>query len=303
MRRSLFDQRSYLFRPGDINRMASAGDFDLVAVGPRSVPPFKVRIDDPVCTCYEHPAWFASPRRCSDDRLEIVSRVEHLGSRHEGCPLCRKVGCEVLPKLCGIQISEAVCRLLYCGGLTEVTGKAPSIVSLIFASVWHVGRDVHQTNNNGIIPRFCDYRSAIAMSHKNAGTVLLSKDTPCRGHIFFKRRLGFLYDAYVISVLDKNVVDAFPARSVGPCSVNEHNVLHRCVLSVHRCYVQRSKQCEGNTQFESARNHKTPPSNIGYRSGDRFQFTECLRDHEVRLVGHSPCSRLPFARSLSPSID
>jgi len=53
-------------------------------------------------------------------------------------------------KLCGIQISEPVCRLLYCCGLAEVTGEALSIIGFIFASVWHVGCDVNQTNNNGI---------------------------------------------------------------------------------------------------------------------------------------------------------
>src|SRR5580700_2274772 len=304
MRRSLFDQRRYLFRPGDINRMASAGDFDLVAVGPRSVPSFEVRIDGPICTRYEHPAWLASPRRCSDDRLEIVSRVKHLRSRHKGCPLRRKVSSKVLVKLSGIQISEAVRRLLYRGGLAEVGGKALSIISLVFVVVWHVGCDVHQTNNNGIVPGFRDYRSPIAMSYKNTRTVLLSQDASCRGYIFFKRRLRLLYDADVIAVLDKNVVDAFPPRSVGPGAVNEHNVLHGCVLSLDRCYVQRSKQCEGNTWFESATNHKTAPSNIGYRSGDRFHspnacaITKCVLVDIRRVIDYHSLGpfRLPSIR-------
>src|SRR5580692_3199428 len=252
MGRSLFDQRRHLFRSGSINRMAGAGDFDLVAPGPRRVPSFEVRIDGPVRTCYEHPGWFASPRGCGDDCLETVSRVEHLRSRHKGSLLRRKVGCKVLLKLCGIEISEAVCRLLYCRRLAEVTGKALSVISFIFASVWHVGCDIHQTSNSGIVSGFCDYGSPITMSYENAGAFLLSQDAACRGHIFLKRRLRFLNDADVVAVPDKNVVDAFPARSVGPGAVDKHNVLHWGILSLNRCYVQRSKQCEGNRWFESA---------------------------------------------------
>src|SRR5580658_9271601 len=102
MRRSLFDQSRHFFRPGDVNRVTGPGDFDLVAIGTRGIPSFEVGIDYPVCSGYDHPARFASPRRRSDGRLEIVSRVEHLGPRHEGRPFRRKVGSEVLTILSGI---------------------------------------------------------------------------------------------------------------------------------------------------------------------------------------------------------
>jgi hypothetical protein len=60
---------------------------------------------------YQHPARFASPRRRGDDCFEIVSCVEHLRSRHESGLLHRQVGCEVLMKLRGIEVSETVSRV------------------------------------------------------------------------------------------------------------------------------------------------------------------------------------------------
>src|SRR6266436_4111337 len=106
------------------------------------IPPFEVGIDGSVLLRYQHPAWFASPRSCGDDRFEIVSGVEHLRSSHERGLFRRQVGCEVLMKLRGVEISETVCRLLYRSRFAEVTWETFSVVSLILARIWHVGRDV-----------------------------------------------------------------------------------------------------------------------------------------------------------------
>jgi hypothetical protein len=35
-----------------------------------------------------------------------------------------------------------------------------------------------------------------------------------------------LHDADVVAVLDKNVVNAFPAGSIGPGAVNQNNILN-----------------------------------------------------------------------------
>src|SRR5258705_3632785 len=171
VRCSFFDQCCNLLRPGDVDRVTGTWDFDLVAVGSCGIPPFKLGVDGPVFCRHQHPAWFASPRRLGDDRFEIVSKVEHLRSRHESGLLSRQVGCEVLMKLRRVEVSEAVSRLLYCCRLAEVTWKAFSVVSLILSSIWHVGRDVHQTGNRWVRPGFSNYGSPIAMSDKNTRSI------------------------------------------------------------------------------------------------------------------------------------
>src|SRR6266550_522433 len=143
---------------------------------PFGIPPFEVGVDGSVLCRYQHPAWFASPSRRGDDCFEIVRCVEHLRSRHESGLLSRQVGCEVLMKLCGVEVSETVCRLLYRGRLAEVTWEALSVVSLILSSIRHVGRDVHQSGNRWIRSGFSNYRSPITVSDKNARSILLRED-------------------------------------------------------------------------------------------------------------------------------
>ena len=124
-----------------------AGDFDLVAVGARGIPRFEIGIDGFCLLGYQHPARFASQPSGGDDGFEIVGEVEYLRARHESGLLRRQVGCEVLMKLRGIQVSEAVYRLLYSTRLAEVAWEALSVVRLVLPSVRHVGRDVHQTSD------------------------------------------------------------------------------------------------------------------------------------------------------------
>jgi hypothetical protein len=76
----------------DIDAVACASDFDLVAVRSGGVPGFWVGVDDAVASGYQHPAWFGSPRGSGDDGSEIVSFVQHFGMRHEYGLLGRQVG-------------------------------------------------------------------------------------------------------------------------------------------------------------------------------------------------------------------
>ena len=141
-----------------------------------------------------------------------------------------QVRCELLMKLRGIEVSETVCRLLYRARLAEVARKALSVVCLFLASVRHVGRDVHQANNRWIGPRFRNYGSPIAVRDKNARSILQSEDALRGSHIFFKGRLRLLDDADVVAILDKNVVNAFPARTICPGAVNQNNIPNRDAL-------------------------------------------------------------------------
>src|SRR6266487_6620016 len=106
--------------------MTSACDFHLVTLSSFGIPPFEVGVDGSVFCRYQHPARFVFPRSRGDDCLEIVGQVEHLRSRHESGLLRRQVGCEVLMKLCGVEVSETVCRLLYRSRLAEIAREALS---------------------------------------------------------------------------------------------------------------------------------------------------------------------------------
>ncbi len=127
--------------------MTGAGDFDLVTVGARGIPALEVGVDGSVCSCYQHPSWFAFPRSRGDNCLEVVGEIGHLRSRHESGLLRGEVGCEVLMKLRWIEVRETVGGLLNRTRLAEVTWEAFSVVRFIFSNVWHVGRDVHQSSD------------------------------------------------------------------------------------------------------------------------------------------------------------
>jgi catalase len=138
-----FDQSRDLFRPGDIDRVAGAGDFDLVAVGSCGIPSFELGVNGSVLRRYQHPTRFASPGRHGNDRCEIAGCGEYLRSRHERGLLSRQVSSEVFMKLRGVEVRETIRRLLYRRGLAEVTRKPLSGHRLTLSSIRHVGRDVH----------------------------------------------------------------------------------------------------------------------------------------------------------------
>src|SRR5436190_23902864 len=107
-------------------------------------------------------------------------------------------------------MSEACRRLLYRGTFTKITWDPLSNVGLMLSRVRHVGRDVYQTNDRWICSRFGDDGAAITVSHKNAWPILQSEDALRRRHIFFEGRLRLLNDTYLVTILDQNVVNAFP---------------------------------------------------------------------------------------------
>src|ERR1700683_5177571 len=152
--------------------MARACDFDRVALGPPGIPTFQVRVDGSIASRHYHPARFGSPGSRGDRRCEIVRKVEHLRARHECGPVGGKVSCEQFMKLGRVDIGEAVRRFLYGARFGEVAREALSVVRLVLSSVWHVRRDVHQSDNSWIRAGFSNYSSAVAMSDKNARAFL-----------------------------------------------------------------------------------------------------------------------------------
>ena len=155
-------------------------------------------------------------------------------------------------KLRGIKVSETVCSLLYRSRLAEVTWESFSIVSLILSCIWHVGRDIDQSGNRWIRPGFSNYGSPIAVSDKNARSILLSKDPLGRGDIFFKGRLRLLDDADIVTILNKNVVNAFPAGTICPGTVNQNNIPNaRLLRSALRVFGRSAavRQCKGTEKF------------------------------------------------------
>jgi hypothetical protein len=70
------------------------------------------------------------------------------------------------------------------------------------------------------------------MSDKNAWSILLREDALGGSHIFFERRLGLLDDADVVAILDQDVVNAFPARTIRPRTVDENNITNAMLLAL-----------------------------------------------------------------------
>jgi hypothetical protein len=62
------------------------------------------------------------------------------------------------------------------------------------------------------------------MSDKDARSVLQCEDTLHGDHIILEGRFRLLDDGDVKAVLDKNVVDAFPAGTISPGAVNQNDI-------------------------------------------------------------------------------
>jgi len=65
------------------------------------------------------------------------------------------------------------------------------------------------------------------VSDQNARPILLTKDALRSGDIVFKGGLRLLDDADVIAILDQNVVNALPAGTICPGTVNENDIANR----------------------------------------------------------------------------
>src|SRR6266403_4803044 len=83
VRGSLFDQSCNFLRPGDVNSVTGARDFDFMALGSLGIPPLQVGIDGSIFCRDQHPTRFASPGRGRENSFEIVSCVEYLRARPE----------------------------------------------------------------------------------------------------------------------------------------------------------------------------------------------------------------------------
>jgi hypothetical protein len=78
------------------------------------------------------------------------------------------------------------------------------------------------------------------MADENAQSILKSKDALGSGDIVYEGCLGLLHDADVVTILDKDVVNALPARTIGPGTVNQNNVPNAMVL-IRRGEVLRER--------------------------------------------------------------
>jgi hypothetical protein len=105
-----------------------------------------------------------------------------------------------------------------------------------------VGRDIDQANNRWIVSRFRNYGSPIAVRDKDTRSVLQREDTLHGSHIILEGRLWLLDDADVVAILDKNVVDAFPARTICPGAVNQNNIPNTMRLVLRRQHATGQQQ-------------------------------------------------------------
>jgi len=204
--------------------VAGAGYFDYVAVGAGGVPTFEVWVDGPVVSGDDHPGWFGSPGGVGDGCFEVVGEVEDLRSRHEFSLVRGNVSCEILMKLCGVEIGETVCGLLDHCRFAQVAGDALSVVGFILSGVRHVRCDVDEGGDGRVGAGFGDDGATVAVADEDGGAVLQVDDAFGGGYIFFEGRFGFLDDGDVIAVFDEDVVDAAPAGAIGPGAVNENYI-------------------------------------------------------------------------------
>src|ERR1700683_328918 len=226
----------------DVDRVTGSGHFDFVAARPLGIPTFEIGVDDSVASGYQHPAWFTSPGRRGDDSFEILSPVQHLRSRHEGGLPRQHVSCEVFVILRRVQVSKAVGCYLYRVGLTEVARKALAIVSLVLSGVRHVGRDIYESGDGCTRACFGNYRSPVAMSDKNARSILKREGALSGSHIVLKGCLWLLANANVLAILHEDVVNTLPARTICPRAVNQYDILYGTSLCSSRSnYAERSK--------------------------------------------------------------
>jgi hypothetical protein len=69
------------------------------------------------------------------------------------------------------------------------------------------------------------------MCDEDAGSVLQCEDSLHGGHVIPERRLRLLDDADIESISDEDVVDAPPARTIRPCTVDKNDIFHFGLLS------------------------------------------------------------------------
>jgi len=114
--------------------------------------------------------------------------------------------------------------------LSRSLGKRFPVFRLFLSYIRHVGGDVDQANDGWVISCFRDYGTTIAMSNKKARSVLQSYNAFGGGDVILEGRFRLLNHAYIEMVLNKNVINLFPARAICPGAVYEYDVLDRNAL-------------------------------------------------------------------------
>jgi hypothetical protein len=77
---------------------------------------------------------------------------------------------------------------------------------------------------------------------ENARSILLGQDAPRGRHIFLEGRERLLDDADVVAILDNYVVNALPAGTVYPGTVNQNNVPNAATFVLHGGRAAGQKQ-------------------------------------------------------------
>jgi hypothetical protein len=155
-----------------------------------------------------------------------------LGPRHESCLIRGHVGSEIRWKLHWVEVSEAVRRLPYRIRFADVAREALPIVSFALSRIWHVGGDVNQANNRRVCSCLGNHGAPVAVRYKNARSILLSKDALGGRDIFLERSLRFLDNADLVTILDQNVVNTFPAGAICPSSVYQNDVSNAMICGL-----------------------------------------------------------------------
>ena len=57
-----------------------------------------------------------------------------------------------------------------------------------------------------------------------------------------RKRFPFLNDAYVETVLNKDVINAFPARTICPRAMHQHDILYEDALCPNGYTAERGKE-------------------------------------------------------------
>src|SRR5258705_2781227 len=192
--------------------MARAFEFFCVAVSARVVPPLEIGINYLVRRRDNRPARLGLPRSSGQRRSEDLGCCQYLRPRFEFGLLARQVGGEVLVEVRGVEVGEAVVRLLYRSFLLR--GGAGHVLllskgALVLSDVGSVRSDVHKSDDIRMDAGLGDDRAAVAVTDEDARTFLQIEDTLSRRNVIFQRGQRFLNDADVVAVLNQSFVNWF----------------------------------------------------------------------------------------------
>jgi hypothetical protein len=102
-----------------------------------------------------------------------------------------------------------------------------TVGSLTLACIGHVGRNVDQADDMRVRAGLRDDRATVAMADKDAGAILLSEHTFGCHNIIRERREWFLNQSDFIAILNKDLVNRFPARPIDPGAMYQNDVVYR----------------------------------------------------------------------------